>query len=118
MIFAFYCEGNRLDEIVLLERSEKSPLTLVLRLPEHASGEFRPTSALSALVDSADRWHEITLLAPWNVGPNIPIFQGRRGHLPILSSLHLNGAGPNDDHFEFDFFSSCPSLRSLQYGLC
>ncbi|KAJ8073848.1 hypothetical protein AAF712_003297 [Marasmius tenuissimus] len=99
---------------LFLERSKKSPLTLVLRLSEPTSCEFRASSTLNALVDSADRWCDITLLEPWNIGPSSPIFQGLRGHLPILRSLHLNGAGPRDDHLKFDFFDSCPALDSLQ----
>ncbi|KAL0568336.1 hypothetical protein V5O48_013647 [Marasmius crinis-equi] len=99
---------------LFLERSKKSPLTLVLRLPDPKGCEFRSAATLGALVNSADRWHDITLLAPWNISPSSPILEGLRGHLPILSALHLNGAGPDDDRSKFDFFSYCPALHSLQ----
>ncbi|KAG7091894.1 hypothetical protein E1B28_008295 [Marasmius oreades] len=97
---------------LFLKRSKKSPLKLVLQLPESKNRDFHTASTLDALVDTANRWRDVTLFSPWNVGPSRPILQGLRGQLPNLSSLHLNGTGPDD--VKFDFFSSCPSLHSLR----
>ncbi|KAF9254886.1 hypothetical protein L218DRAFT_912886 [Marasmius fiardii PR-910] len=97
---------------LFLNRSKKSPLTLVLQLPDSKKCDIHTASTLGALVGTSNRWRDVTLFSPWNVGASGPILQGLRGHLPNLSSLHLNGSGPDD--VRFDFFSRSPALHSLR----
>ncbi|KAL0569746.1 hypothetical protein V5O48_011661 [Marasmius crinis-equi] len=105
-----------------MTRSQTCPLTVELEIPTidllrfEDDGEDYLRPALEALVPTSTRWQRlnITGCAVWLL--DHPVFYTIKGRLPILQHLEILQIYSSEvqGEIEFDIFSDCPQLRSLE----